>query len=124
MTSSLTPVRARRSDVGPARNLIGGQWVGSDRTGESRSPATGELLGTYHEAEERHVKRAIRAATEAFAASTWRTDRALRARVLTEMADRIEAASEELALLLARENGKILPEARFELGLTPPKLRY
>src|SRR5690606_30531651 len=31
---------------------------------------------------------------------------------------------DELALLLAKENGKILPEARFELSLTPSKLRY
>ncbi|QBJ98724.1 aldehyde dehydrogenase family protein [Rhodococcus sp. ABRD24] len=107
-----------------ARNYIGGQWVTSATKGTSYSPATGESLGTYYEADEVQVREAIRIAKDTFATHIWRRDRQLRARVLNEMADRIEAASGELAMLLARENGKILPEADFELSLTPSKLRY
>ncbi|MFC5994573.1 aldehyde dehydrogenase family protein [Pseudonocardia hispaniensis] len=124
MTSSVTDTRPTGQDTAPARNFIGGQWVASATTGVSRSPATGEVLGTYYEADEAQVREAIRVAKQTFATHEWRANRQLRAQVLNEMADRIEAATDELALLLARENGKILPEARFELSLTPSKLRY
>jgi acyl-CoA reductase-like NAD-dependent aldehyde dehydrogenase len=40
------------------------------------------------------------------------------------MADVLEARREEFITLLARENGKILGEAAFEIDLTIPKLRY
>ncbi|MGI5995819.1 MAG: aldehyde dehydrogenase family protein, partial [Saccharomonospora viridis] len=66
----------------------------------------------------------IQVAKRTFATHEWRTNRQLRAQVLNEMADRIEAAADELALLLARENGKTLAQAQFELSLTPSKLRY
>ncbi|MEV7005212.1 aldehyde dehydrogenase family protein [Streptosporangium sp. NPDC051022] len=108
----------------PARNYIGGEWTASSTTGVSYSPADGKALGTYYEVDEAQVEEAIRVAKHTFATHAWRTDRQLRARVLNEMADRVEAATDELALLLARENGKILPEAYFELSLTPSKLRY
>ncbi|GEL20691.1 aldehyde dehydrogenase family protein [Pseudonocardia asaccharolytica] len=124
MTSSVTDSRPPRRDTAPARHYIGGQWVTSTATGVSRSPATGEALGTYYEADEAQVREAIRVAKQTFATHEWRSNRQLRAQVLNEMADRIEAATDELALLLARENGKILPEAHFELSLTPSKLRY
>lgn len=106
------------------RNYIGGRWVSSTTTGTSYSPATGEPLGDYYEVEPDQVREAIRIAADVFAAHEWQRDRQLRARVLNEMAERVEAASDELALLLARENGKTLPEAAFELSLTPSKLRY
>lgn len=124
MTSDVAERVAAETAAAPARNYIGGAWTTSATIGESRSPATGEVLGTYYEVEEEQVREAIRIAKETFATHPWRTDRQLRARVLNEMADRIEAATDELALLLARENGKILPEAMFELSLTPSKLRY
>lgn len=108
----------------PARQYIGGAWVASTTTGVSYSPATGEPLGTFYEVDEAQVRDAIAVAKQTFRSHEWRTDRQLRARVLNEMADRIEAATDELALLLARENGKTLAQARFELSLTPSKLRY
>lgn len=92
-----------------ARNYIGGRWVPSSTTGTSYSPATGEPLGTYYEADAEQVREAIRIAKDTFATHVWRRDRHLRAKVLEEMADRIEAASGELAMLLARENGRSCP---------------
>src|SRR5439155_4055105 len=44
--------------------------------------------------------------------------------VLNGIADAIERRTDEFVRLLARENGKILGEAGFELSLTAPKLRY
>lgn len=124
MTSNATEGRAPGREAEPARQYIGGEWVRSARTGVSLSPADGERLGTYYEADEAQVRDAIRIARATFENHAWRTDRQLRARVLNEMADRVEAATDELVHLLARENGKILPEAGFELSLTPSKLRY
>ncbi|MGC0365152.1 betaine-aldehyde dehydrogenase [Rhodococcus sp. 27YEA15] len=118
----MTTDSALRNDI--ARNYIGGHWVSSNTTGTSYSPATGEPLGEYYEADIDQVREAIRIAHDTFATHSWRRDRHLRAKVLAEMADRIEAATDELAMLLARENGKVLPEAGFELSLTPSKLRY
>ena len=124
MTSEVAENRPADQDAGPARQYIGGKWVASTTTGVSYSPADGEPLGTYYEADADQVQEAIRIARDTFRTHEWRTDRQLRARVLNEMADRVEAATDELAQLLARENGKILPEAHFELSLTPSKLRY
>lgn len=113
-----------RTTTEPACNFIAGQWTTSSTVAESTSPADGSVLGTYYEAEENQVREAISSASYAFATTEWRTDHQLRARVLNEMADAIEKHTDELALLLAQENGKILPEAYFELSLTPSKLRY
>ncbi|MEV6119077.1 MULTISPECIES: aldehyde dehydrogenase family protein [unclassified Streptomyces] len=124
MTSIAAEHTSTGGEPGPARNLIGGEWLTSATTGVSVSPADGRVLGTYYEADEAQVREAIEVARETFATHAWRTDRQLRARVLNEMADRVEAATDELAGMLARENGKILPEAHFELSLTPSKLRY
>ncbi|MGW6292078.1 aldehyde dehydrogenase family protein [Streptomyces sp. NPDC055058] len=124
MTSIVVEATSPGQGTGPARHYIGGEWVTSSTTGVSVSPADGRTLGTYYEVDAEQVRDAIRIARDTFAAHPWRTDRQLRARVLNEMADRVEAASDELAHLLAVENGKILPEAGFELSLTPSKLRY
>ncbi|MEZ7002157.1 aldehyde dehydrogenase family protein [Streptomyces sp. AD55] len=124
MTNNVAEGTPLGQETGPARHYIGGEWVASATTGVSLSPADGRTLGTYYEVEESQVRDAIRIARDTFATHAWRTDRQLRARVLNEMADRVEAATDELAHLLAVENGKILPEAGFELSLTPSKLRY
>lgn len=118
------PDSSGRSGQAPAKNFLGGKWLESATVSESTSPADGSVLGSFHEAEVDQVQDAISSASYTFTTSTWRTDHQLRAKVLHEMADAIEAHTDELALLLAKENGKILPEARFELSLTPSKLRY
>lgn len=105
-------------------NHLAGELTRSDTVGESRSPATGALLGRFFEAEPAQVQRAIEDAAAALEREPWRHDRERRARALTEMAEAIEQATDELALMLAQENGKIVPEAYFELSLVPSKLRY
>ncbi|MCR1782422.1 aldehyde dehydrogenase family protein [Nocardioides carbamazepini] len=108
----------------PAAHLVDGRWLTSGVTATSHSPADGSALGEYDDAQLPLGEQAVAAARRAFATTDWARDRQLRAKVLNEMADAIEAATDELALMLARENGKILPEAHFELSLTPSKLRY
>lgn len=121
MTESTATHITERS---PARHYIDGSWCVSARTGMSESPGTGAKLGAFYDADSDVAENAIQAARRAFVDTSWRHDRQLRARVLNEMATAIEDRTDELALLLAKENGKILPEAHFELSLVPSKLRY
>jgi len=105
-------------------HLIGGVRTGASAGHHSYDPATGEALGTYAEASPEEVSQAIDAARTAFDRTDWSRDRQLRARVLNELADCFSARADELTALLAQENGKILPEAGFEISLVEPKLRY
>lgn len=105
-------------------NYIGGQWLTSSRPGESREPATGDVLGRFYDADVEQVDEAIRVARDVFTHHEWKDNRELRATALFELATAFEHHRGELVALLARENGKIVPEAEFELSLVAPKLRY
>ncbi|GAA3027038.1 aldehyde dehydrogenase family protein [Kitasatospora albolonga] len=107
-----------------ARHLINGEWTDSARRTESFNPATGKALGTFADGGAEEARAAITAARTAFDTTDWARDRQLRARALFELADRLAARREEFITLLARENGKVLAEAAFEIDLTVPKLRY
>jgi betaine-aldehyde dehydrogenase len=107
-----------------ARHWIDGGWVDAKDRQESVNPATGETIGTYTEATEAEATRAIGAALKAFRETDWRENRRLRARVLSDMADRFEARAGDLVEILALENGKVKPEAQFEISMVPSKLRF
>ncbi|KAA8889015.1 aldehyde dehydrogenase family protein [Nocardia colli] len=107
-----------------ARNYIDGQWTDSTTHTETLNPATGKVLGTFADAGADEARAAIAAARTAFDTTGWARDRNLRAKALFEMADHLQARREEFISLLARENGKILGDATFEVDLTVPKLRY
>ena len=107
-----------------ARHWIDGEWADARDQAESINPATGETIGTYTEAGEAEATRAITAALRAFRETGWRVDRRLRAKVLNDMADRFEARAGDLVQILALENGKVRPEAAFEVSMVPSKLRF
>ncbi|WP_324189316.1 aldehyde dehydrogenase family protein [Nocardia otitidiscaviarum] len=107
-----------------ARNYIDGLWSDGGAAGTSYNPATGAALGTFADGGAAEATAAIAAARRAFETTAWSRDRELRARALFEMADRMAERRDELVTMLARENGKILSEAAFEIDLTIPKLRY
>jgi betaine-aldehyde dehydrogenase len=107
-----------------ARHWIDGEWLDGGERAVSINPANGEPIGTYTEAGEAEAKRAITAALRSFRESGWRNDRRLRARVINEMADRFEARTDDLVRILCLENGKVEPEARFEVNMVPSKLRF
>lgn len=113
-----------RSALPHARHWIGGEWVDSGEHADSFDPATGERIGTYAEAGAAEADRAVAVALRTFRESPWRGDRRLRAKVLNEMADAFEAATDDLVEILSLENGKIKPEAHFEVGMVPGKLRF
>jgi betaine-aldehyde dehydrogenase len=107
-----------------ARHWIDGEWVDAQVHAESINPATGETIGRYTEAGEAEATRAIGAALRAFRETDWRLDRRLRAKVLNDMADRFEARAGDLVEVLALENGKVKPEAQFEVSMVASKLRF
>jgi acyl-CoA reductase-like NAD-dependent aldehyde dehydrogenase len=94
------------------KNFIGGEWVdaASGETFESVSPATGELIGTFPKSGPEDVDRAVEAAQRAY--ESWRLVPApARGELLYRFGALVREHKEELALLMSREMGKVLPEA-------------
>jgi betaine-aldehyde dehydrogenase len=107
-----------------ARHWIGGCWRDSVEHKDSFNPATGEVIGRYALAGEDEAREATAAAFRAFRETDWKNDRALRSRVLHEMAERFDAHSADLIQLMSLEVGKIMPDAAFEVRTAAPALRY
>lgn len=107
-----------------ALNWINGEWVDSEIHAESIDPATSEIIGTYASATRGDVERAIQGAKRAFETSAWRLDRQWRARVLNEMADRVEARKQDLIELLSLDNGKVKAESTLDIENVPSRLRW
>ncbi|HWH06233.1 MAG TPA: aldehyde dehydrogenase family protein [Gaiellaceae bacterium] len=92
-----------------ARHYVDGEWLDGDgaETIESHATTDGELLCRAPVADEATVDAAVAAARRAFEESGWKERRAAdRAAVLLEVADRVDDAAEDLAVLVAREMGK------------------
>ena len=116
------PQAGATADV--AKHWIDGEWVGSDTVSDSVNPATGELLGRWADGGEAEARAAVAAARRAFDTSPWGRDRNLRHRALREMADRFDAHSEELGLLVTKENGKKRDQGMSESTAAGVTLRY
>jgi len=94
------------------KNFIGGEWVdaGSGETFETTSPATGEVLGVFPKSSAEDVDRAVAAAKAAY--EEWRLVPApRRGEILFRFGALLAEHKDEVADLMAREMGKVLPEA-------------
>jgi aldehyde dehydrogenase (NAD+) len=94
------------------QNFIGGEWVdaASGETFESTSPATGEPIGAFPRSGPDDVDRAVEAAKAAY--EEWRLVPApARGEILYRFGALVREHKDELALLMSREMGKVLPEA-------------
>ena len=112
-------------ELEPARHFIAGEWVASDgATDDSVNPATGERLGRFHPGSKALADEAARAARRAFFGTVWAQSARLRAQALHEIADRIEAARDEITDLVVAENGKIRAEAMGETMAAASETRY
>ena len=114
----------KAADARMAMNWINGEWVDSQKRTKSFDPATSKEIGTYADATHTDVEAAIQAAVRAFAETNWKDNRHLRSKVLNQLADRFEARRQDLIEILALENGKVKPEAAFEVDMIPSKFRY
>jgi len=108
----------------PARNWINGAWSDGGTLREAVSPSNGRKLGNYLDIGPDEARQAIAAARTAFDTTTWSTDRSLRSRVLHELADAVAQRSDALALMLAREGGKLLAQTQWELQASVDWLRH
>src|SRR3954449_11234151 len=94
------------------QNYIGGEWVdaASGETFETKSPATGETLGVFPRSAAEDVDRAVEAAKAAY--EEWRLVPApRRGEILFRFGQLLIDSKDDLAQLMAREMGKVLPEA-------------
>ena len=91
------------------KNLIDGEWVGSDGIENINPSNTSEVVGVYARATAEETKQAIAAAKAAFPA--WSRSGILeRHAILSKASQEILARKAELGALLSREEGKTLPE--------------
>ena len=91
------------------KNLIDGEWVGSDGVENINPSNTAEVVGVYARATAEETKQAIAAAKAAFPA--WSRSGILeRHAILSKASQEILARKAELGELLSREEGKTLPE--------------
>ncbi|WP_213953656.1 aldehyde dehydrogenase family protein [Variovorax sp. dw_954] len=102
----------KRSDLTQrARHYINGRWETGVTTGLSENPSdTSEVVAEYARADRIQTELAIRAASDAFRHWSHSTPQR-RADVLDQIGSEILARKDQLGLLLAREEGKTLPEA-------------
>lgn len=107
------------------QHIIKGEWVGKPSdTVPVHDPSNGEVVEEAVLGDTEDTETAVAAAVEASADREWKEDARLRNRVLYRWAERIESSSDELSLLLTRENGKLLSESRVELGAAVDSLRF
>ncbi|ALU39499.1 methylmalonate-semialdehyde dehydrogenase [Kocuria flava] len=96
--------------------IAGARTAGSgQRTQEVYNPATGEATGVLHLADREDLERAVSAARAA--AGTWgEMSLARRTAVLFRFRELVAAHTDELAALITAEHGKVLSDAKGEVG--------
>jgi betaine-aldehyde dehydrogenase len=108
-----------------AQHYINGSFIGSNGPlGDSVNPADGARLGQFHPGSAALCDQAAAVAKEVFFGTSWAENPRLRAQVLTEIADQLEAAKAELVALIVAENGKLLSEAMGEMMGSISETRY
>lgn len=101
------------------KNLIGSKNLDASNNEEVEviNPATGEVIDTVPASTEEDVDQVVKIAEEA--QKKWaQIPLHERGRILEKFVDLVEEKREELALLLCRETGKPITEARAEIGNT------
>jgi aldehyde dehydrogenase (NAD+) len=108
MTTATAPITGR--------HLLAGHWQSSsERAFASRSPAClDEVVGTFPSADAKVAADGVAAARAAYPA--WRrTSRIKRAELFDNLAQLVKRDTDQLAVLMARECGKVVTECRAEV---------
>src|SRR6185295_14563506 len=91
--------------------LIGGELVeASDGArNESIDPGSGEVVATHARASAADAEQAVDAASRAFESGVWSgLDPSERARIMMDLADRIQEQATEIGILEARDSGGVM----------------
>jgi acyl-CoA reductase-like NAD-dependent aldehyde dehydrogenase len=102
--------------------IIDGERVAGETTFPVTNPSTGECFADAPRASQDQLDRAMRSALGAF--PNWRKSDDQRRNLLTKAADLIDAATDRLAPLLTREQGKPIRDARDEVAAAVIWFRY
>jgi phenylacetaldehyde dehydrogenase len=122
MTLQISPIAPKTAGAraflasGPKRLLIDGEWVApsSGRHFLSIDPATGATLAQIAEGGASDVDAAVESARRAFTSDAWRgMTPTNRGRLLSRIADLIEAHADELSEIETLDQGKSFKTARF-----------
>ena len=107
-------------------HYIAGAWRSDSPNGmaEVENPSNGVIIGTAPNGSADLATEAVMAAREAFETGSWASDPRRRAAALLEFADRLESRADDIAALMARENGKVLAQARHEVAAGYGEARY
>src|SRR6201988_424784 len=98
------------------KNFIGGEWVDGSGVTKNINPSnTNDVVGEYAKADKAQTEKAIAAVKAAFPAWARATPQE-RYDALNKVSTEILARKEELGRLLAREEGKTLPEGIGEVA--------
>ena len=114
-------------ELPPTQLMIGGRWVDAadGKTFDTYNPYTGDVIAQVAEASAADVDRACRAARRAFESSTWRKMAAAeRGLLLYRLADLVEKNKDSLAALESLNSGKIISDAKGDIGLIINSFRY
>ncbi|SDG00617.1 aldehyde dehydrogenase (NAD+) [Sinosporangium album] len=104
-------------------NLVDGRWVDGERRPNTNPARPGEVVAEYARAEPADVQAAVDAAGRA--QPGWAsTPVGRRMEILDRIGTTILGRVEELAVLLSREEGKLLGEARAEVTRAGQTFRY
>ena len=106
------------------QNWIDGAWHAGGTPRQAISPSNGKPLGSYLDIGPDEARQAIDAARTAFDTTGWPKDRNHRSRALLELAGEVAKRVDTMALMLAREGGKLLAQTQWELAVTVDWLRY
>ncbi|WP_416902922.1 aldehyde dehydrogenase family protein [Micromonospora echinospora] len=104
-------------------NLVGGEWVDGERRPNHNPARPGEVVSEYARAD-RETARAAVAAARAAQPGWARRPVADRMAILDRIGSTILSRVDDLAVLLAREEGKLLAEARGEVTRAGQTFRY
>lgn len=111
-------------EYGKLQLYIDGQWLDGGKDGEDViNPATGKVLGRLPHATPDDLDRALEAAKKGF--QTWRKISAYeRAKIMRKAADLLRERRDEIATQMTMDNGKVLAEAKIEIGLAPDHIDW
>src|ERR1700685_2332440 len=105
------PYRTEKETMSQFANYIDGQWVDGASVSRNVNPSNlDDVVGEFAQADAEQTQRAIGAARKAFAQWSLSTPQQ-RFDLLDQVGSTILARKAELGRLLAREEGKTLPEA-------------
>ncbi|MEJ8824501.1 aldehyde dehydrogenase family protein [Variovorax humicola] len=107
-----------------ARHWINGEFATTGVERAAINPANGEVIGCYFDGGVAEAEHSIAAASRVFRDSEWKNDGARRSAALGHLANAFESRADDLAALISLENGKIAPEARFEVSMLSRTLRF